>query len=134
MRRIGWLMLGLVVCLTAFAGTLADDETKLEGGFVWDRSEGGIDGKLEAVFTSTGTNQWDVSFHFQWEDKPHVWSGTAQGNLKSGDLSGEVVSDFDEPTAFKFEGTFEGGKFNGTHAQVQKSGELRKTGTLSLGT
>jgi hypothetical protein len=133
MLRIGRLVLGLVVCLIAVGGTLAGDETKLEGAFVWNHSEGDLDGKLEAVFTSTGTNRWKVSFHFDWEDQPHVWSGTAQGNLKSGNLSGEVVSDDAQQAEFEFKGTFENGTFNGTHAQVRKNGELRSTGTLTLG-
>jgi hypothetical protein len=133
MRRIGRLVLGLVVCLIAVEGTFAGDEMKLEGGFVWHHTEGNLEGKLEAVFTSTGANQWKVSFHFNWEEVPHVWSGTAQGNLRSGDLSGEVVSDDDQQAEFKFKGTFEGGRFNGTHAQVRKNGGLRATGTLSLG-
>jgi hypothetical protein len=133
MRRIGRLILGLVVCMTAVGGTLAGDEVKLEGGFVWHHSEGNVDGRLEAVFSSTGTNRWKVSFRFEWEDVPHVWLGTAQGNLKSGDLSGEVVSDDDQQAEFKFKGTFEGGKFTGTHAQVRRNSGPRATGTLSLG-
>jgi hypothetical protein len=133
MRRIGHIMVGLVVCLAALGGTLAAEKVKLEGGFVWHRSEGNLDGKLEAVFTPTGTDQWDVSFHFEWEDAPHDWSGTARGNLKSGDLSGEVVSDDAQQAKFKFQGTFKGGMFEGTHAQVRKNGGLAATGTLRLG-
>lgn len=133
MRLTGRLMLGLVACLIALGGTLAGDEIKLEGGFVWHRPEGNLDGKLEAVFTSTGSDRWDVSFHFEWEDGPHVWSGTAQGNLNSGDLSGKVLSDGDHQAEFEFNGSFEGSTFNGTHAQVRKTGEPRATGTMSLG-
>jgi hypothetical protein len=133
MRRTGHLMLGLVACLIALGGTLAGDKVKLEGGYVWNRTEGNLEGKLEAVFTSTGSDQWDVTFRFDWEDGPHVWSGTAQGNLKSGDLSGKVLSDGDQATEFEFDGSFEGSTFNGTHAQVRRNGEPRATGTLSLG-
>jgi hypothetical protein len=133
MRRIGYLMLGLVICLTALGGTIAEEEVKLEGGFIWHRPEGDLEGNLEAMFTSTGVNRWDVSFRFEWDDKPHEWTGTAQGDLKSGDLSGKVVSDDDQKAEFEFEGTFKGGEFNGTHAQVRKNGGMRETGTLRLG-
>jgi hypothetical protein len=133
MHRIGRLMLGLVVCLTVLGGASAGDDVKLEGGFVWHRSEGNVDGKLKAVFSSTGTNQWDVAFHFKWDDGPHVWRGTAEGNLKTGDLSGEVVSDDDHAAEFLFKGSFVNGEFKGTHGQVSKDGSLRDTGTLSLG-
>ena len=133
MRRIGHLMLCLAMCLTALGGTIAGNTVMLEGGFIWHRPEGNLDGKLKAVFTSTGANRWDVSFRFKWDDKPHVWTGTAEGDLKSGNLSGEVVSDDDQKTEFQFDGTFDGGEYNGTHAQVRKNGGLRETGTLSLG-
>lgn len=132
MHRIGHLMLGLVVCLTALGGTTAGGDIRLEGDYVWHRENGNLDGTLEAVFTPAGENRWDVAFHFKFENKPHVWLGTAQGDLRSGALSGEVVSDDDEEAQFRFEGTFENGKFKGTHGQVSRNGSLRDTGTLIL--
>ena len=57
--------------------------------------------ELSGVFTPAGKNEWNVAFHFVWEDEPHVYTGTAKGNLKSGDLEGEVESDSEETSPMK---------------------------------
>lgn len=133
MRRCGRLLLGLIMFVTALGGTFAGNDVTLAGGFVWERPNEKIDGKLEAVFTPTGDNRWDVAFHFEWENGPHTWLGTAEGSLQSGEFSGKVVSDDDRQARFQFKGTFEGGTFSGTHAQVLENGSLRDTGTMRLG-
>ena len=90
-------------------------------------------GDLKAVFTPTGEGEWDVAFHFDWEDGPHVYKGTAKGDITAGEFGGEVENDNPERQAtFRFRGSFEDGKFLGTHGSLQKDGTLRDTGTMSL--
>lgn len=99
----------------------------LTGTFHWT---GGEDkGDLEAVFTPTSEGKWDVAFHFEFDGRPHTYAGTAEGTL-AGDLKGRVRSDAGNRT-FTFKGTFAGGVFRGTHAEIAGGGQ-HPTGTLTL--
>jgi len=129
-HRNRWIALLGVVFLAAVPG-FAGDEITLEGGFVWERSDGNEEGELKAVLTPTGEGEWDVSFYFDWEDEPHVYSGTCMGSL-DGELSGDITGDGDRKPKFKFSGSFEDGKFSGTHERFGRDGELRATGTMTL--
>ena len=100
----------------------------LTGEFFW--SGGGASGDLEAVFTSTGEQAWNVSFHFQFRGRPHVYRGTAEGSLSQGELQGKVKNE-NKGRTFLFSGTVKDGKFRGTHAETE-GGREQKTGTLTL--
>ena len=126
-------LIALVGLTLAGVAAPASDAVTLEGEFVWQRSDGNHAGALRAEFTPTGENTWNVAFHFEWEDGPHTYTGTATGNLATGDLEGEVVNDNpDRKATFRFTGTFENGTYSGTHAHVQEDGSLLDTGTLTL--
>jgi hypothetical protein len=119
------LVLAVGICAAA-------EEITMKGGFVWEREDGNHDGDLTAVFTPAGDGQWKVAFHFDWEDGPHVYTGTCEGSL-TGELSGTVQSDGEDNTMnFKFDGEFQDGTFTGTHAFVTKEGEIKDGGTLTL--
>ncbi len=120
-----------VVLLLAGNLTVADDKeaTTLTGSFVWEH--GNTTGDLEAVFTPTGEETWDVSFHFTFRNKPHTYSGSARGSIGSGELSGKVLNENKKRT-FTFEGAFEDGVFNGTHAEIGGGENVMETGTLTL--
>ena len=109
---------------------VAENAEVLTGEFKWNRQD--EPGALRAVFTPTGENTWDVSFHFEFRDEPHVYSGTAEGTLGEGSLKGNVMSDGEKPSPFSFEGKFVDGKFEGTHASLREE-EPQDTGTLTLG-
>jgi hypothetical protein len=127
------VLLLLTAAVLAGGSTSAADTVTLEGEFVWQRSDGDHAGGLRAVFTATGEQTWNVAFHFDWEDGPHTYSGTASGDLTTGKLEGEVVNDNpDRKQRFRFTGTFEDGTYSGTHGHVQEDGSLRDTGTLTL--
>jgi len=130
-QRIRWIALLGVLFLAAMPG-LAGDDVTLEGAFVWDREDGSREGDLKAIFTPTGDGEWSVAFHFDWEDGPHVYSGTCSGSL-DGELSGDIVSDGEREMKFKFSGSFEDGTFSGTHNFVTDEGDLKRAGTLTLG-
>lgn len=129
---ITFSVLALFVLFLVAPATMADDTQTLEGEFIWERDDHDIAGPLKAVFESTGEDTWDVSFHFTFEDKPHVYTGTANGNLKDGELTGEVLSDGEEQQPYTFSGTFaEDGSFSGTH-QYNGGEEARDTGKITL--
>ena len=131
MRKMRWLaLLGMFALMTVPAA--AGDDVTLEGGFVWEREDGNHEGDLKAILTPTGDGTWDVAFHFDWEDGPHVYSGTCSGSL-DGELTGDIVSDGEREMNFTFEGSFEDGKFSGVHHFVTKEGETKRAGTLTLG-
>ena len=127
MKRILGLTAGSLFLLLALSPAAVAEETVLVGEYHWN--QGGASGDLKAVFESTGENTWDVSFHFDFRSKPHVYSGTATGSLTDGKLEGTVKNESKRRT-FTFEGTFEDGTFSGDHSEITRS-EVR-TGTLSL--
>ena len=130
----GWKFLTLVAALTLIAMPSIAEETKevtLEGGFVWERSDENIDGPLKAIFTATGEGSWDVAFHFDWEDGPHVYTGNCKGSM-DGELSGNVTGDGERKSQFTFAGAFEDGTFSGVHHFISREGEERRAGTLTL--
>ncbi len=122
----------LTMLLLLVASTLAEGQAArrtLNGTYLWE--QGGDRGNLEAVFTPAGDRHWNVDFHFTFNGADHTYSGTADGRLDEGVLSGRVSSD-GRQRVFTFRGTFENGRFRGTHAEVSRGGEER-TGTLTLG-
>ena len=129
---IAFFALALFALFLVVPAALAADTQTLEGEFIWERDDKDIAGPLKAVFEPTGENTWDVSFHFTFEDKPHIYTGTAKGNLKDGELSGEVLSDGEEQHPYTFSGTFaEDGSFAGVHHYIDGE-EARKTGKITL--
>ena len=133
MKRVAKIVLAASVLAIFITGAIAENsEVTLEGSFVWARDDGDHTGDLKAVFTPSGDDAWNVAFHFVWEDEPHIYAGTATGNLKSGSLEGEVENDSEErKTTFRFAGNFEDGVFKGTHGAL-KDGELNELGTMEL--
>lgn len=119
-----------VLLLGSWAGfaLAADESTTLTGEYIWENRD--TKGDLEAVFTPTGEGTWDVSFHFDFSDKPHTYTGTAEGSLTEGALSGEVRNE-DKKRVFRFAGAFEDGTFRGDHEETTE-GRERRTGTMTL--
>ena len=120
------VLLALLLVMPAVHG--APETQTLTGEFLW--SGGGASGDLEAVFTSTGEQTWDVSFHFEFRGRPHVYTGTAEGSLSQGELRGKVKNE-NKGRTFLFSGTVKDGKFQGTHAETE-GGREQSTGTLTL--
>jgi hypothetical protein len=129
-QRIRWIALLGVFFLAAMPGFAADD-VALEGSFIWEREEGDLDGTLKAILTPTGEGEWSVAFHFEWEDEPHIYTGTCSGSLE-GEFSGDIKSDGDHEMNFKFNGSFEDGTFTGDSNFLTKEGEIKHAGTLTL--
>jgi len=129
MKNLAFGVSAVVLCLVGALVTVQADESRtLTGSFVWER--GDTSGDLEAVFTPTGEDAWDVSFHFTFRSKPHTYSGSATGSLTEGELSGTVLNENKKRT-FTFEGSFEDGVFNGNHSEVGPERTM-STGTLTL--
>jgi hypothetical protein len=122
--------LGVIgMSLALLAGSARGEDTRtVKGEYVW--TKGGESGELEAVFTPAGEDAWDVAFHFTFKGDAHVYSGTAQGALSTGDLSGKVRNENKRRT-FTFAGQVEKGVFTGTHAEIKDDGQT-DMGTLTL--
>ncbi|MCP3957130.1 MAG: hypothetical protein GY719_04700 [bacterium] len=122
------LLLAVVILLPPPGGDAsAADKRVLKGEYVWNQ---GGDGDLEAVFTGTGEDRWDVAFHFEFRGRSHTYKGTAKGSLQDGALEGRVRNENKRRT-WTFEGEFENGRFRGKHAEIYGNREQR-TGTLTL--
>jgi hypothetical protein len=129
MRKGAVLVVAMAGLVGALAGRcFAEDARTLHGSYALADGDG--KGDLRAVFTATGERRWDVAFHFSMQGKPHVYAGTAEGSLSEGALKG-TVKDEGKDRTFTFRGTFEGGKFQGTHAEIT-GGREQPTGTLTL--
>ena len=129
MKKAALLLAALALLLTAPGGTvLAEEITTLNGEFKW--SQRNSSGDLKADFTPTSEGTWDVSFHFKFRGEPHVYSGTAEGSLSEGELSGTVKNENKRRT-FTFTGSIKDGTFRGTHSEVD-DGKAFQTGTLTL--
>lgn len=134
MKQFVRIALCVALLAVAFGPSFAEGDVTLEGEFVWTRDDGDRTGPLKAIFTpAEGKNEWTVAFHFDWEDGPHVYTGTAKGNLKKGGLSGDVMTDNEERRGnFRFKGKFnKKGMFEGTHVSV-RDGEENPMGSLTL--
>jgi hypothetical protein len=128
MKKTTWLVVALAPLISASVIALADGKKTLNGEFNWIGRD--VSGDLEAVFTPTGEGSWDVDFHFDFRGSPHVYSGTAEGSLSDGKLEGQVRNE-DKKRSFTFTGSFDDGKFSGTHAETT-AGREASTGTLTL--
>lgn len=123
----------LLLLLTVSAGADTQDATThsaktLAGEYFWTQNE--TRGPVEATFTPESDGVWAVKFEFEFDGKQHVYQGTARGSLDEGALEGEVRNREDRVT-FTFEGTFEDGTFQGTHASM-RGGSPTQTGTILL--
>ena len=132
MNKTATAILAIATLLLTVTPLFAGESQTLKGDFIWERSDEQITGELKAIFEPTGDSAWNVSFHFTFEEKQHVYSGTAEGSLTDGALKGKVMSDGEKPQPFEFEGTFAEGSFEGTHTGFRQ-GERNPTGTLTLG-
>ncbi len=129
MKKVSLLLAVAVLLLPTFGGQLgADEATTLTGEYVWNRQD--VPTEIEAVFTPAGDAKWDVSFHFDFRNEGHIYTGTAEGSLTEGSLKGEVRNENKKRT-FIFSGEFSDGVFNGTHAEL-RDGKKTDTGTIKL--
>ena len=126
-------MKGKLLLLTVVVGMIVapaggGDARTFAGSFEW--TGGNATGDLAAEFSPKAEGTWDVTFRFKFRDRDHVYAGTAEGSLTEGALSGKVQNE-EKSRTWTFEGTFDGGSFRGTHAEIE-DGEAQATGTLSL--
>ena len=129
MKRVAlFTVLSLTALCLVGATTGGEAEKTLIGEYQW--TQGNTSDELKAVFTADGKSAWEVKFYFDFRDKPHVYTGRAQGSLTDGPLKGEVKNESKRRT-FTFEGTVKNGVFHGKHAELQ-DGEPYATGTLDL--
>ena len=127
-RAVRHVAVGAIL-LTALNGAAgADAGRTLKGSFVWGDANKG--GDLEVVFEPDGEAAWGVAFHFEFRGQAHVYRGTARGSLAEGTLEGTVQNE-DKKRTFKFQGTFQDGVYQGTHAEIEDGSES-PTGTLTL--
>ena len=126
MKKTIGLLLALAFLL-AVPAAAEPHEVTLTGEYYWNQ---GHSGDLKAVFTpAEAEGTWDVTFYFDFRDKPRVYTGVVKGSLE-GALEGEVKNE-DKKRTFLFDGKFEGGQFEGEHEEITP-GRERQTGTLTL--
>ncbi len=101
MRRTAFLPVVVALALAAQGGGVPAAPTQtLTGTYVWN--QGGDPNDLEAAFTPTGRQKWDVTFRFKLRRRVHAFTGTAEGDLNEGALKGTVLN---EGRTFTFSGT-----------------------------
>ena len=129
MKRFALFAGSLLILLAFVAAVSAGDPAKtMTGEYQW--TQGNKTDDLKAVFTARGEGAWDVKFYFDFRNKAHVYTGSAEGSLTNGRLKGEVKNENKRRT-FSFEGTVKDGAFHGNHAELD-DGDSYSTGTLNL--
>jgi len=133
MRKIA---MSLAVLVVAYGASIcghclaADGDITLNGTFVWDK-KAAKDHPIKAVFTPNGDKKWTVVYSFEWGPKgAQSWKGTAEGDLKNGEIKGEGLHP-DGRRKFTFKGTAKDGKIDCTHNETT-SGKPEATGTMTL--
>lgn len=140
MSRASMILICTVMFLSfgdGYAAEEAEAEKKLEyaGTFVWNKKSRNIYKKkfpLKAILTPDGKGKWHIEFSFTWEKKPHVFTGSLNGDLKDGAITG-----FAERGKGKMRWTFSGAASKGAifceHRHVlRKNRGARTTGTFEL--
>jgi hypothetical protein len=131
MKRPVVLLAALILAGPAVAATATGPQT-FQGSFVWTNGDQSQTGKIEAVFTPTATERWDVAFSFLWEGEPRVFKGTAEGSLEFGKLKGRVRDDRKPEHGYIFMGKIKDGRMHGEHSHVDQEGKTVETGTFML--
>ena len=124
------LAFGLLVIIPLSMTAWSMAKVEMNGSYVWTASPGDP-GDLRAEFTSNGEDKWDVSFYFRFNGQNHIYTGTAEGSLKNGGLSGKVHNER-KSRNWTFTGQVSNGKFEGTHTEHYRNGSSKRTGTLAL--
>ncbi|MCJ8330957.1 MAG: hypothetical protein HRT89_24525 [Lentisphaeria bacterium] len=120
-----------MILLWAFTASLAfsAETSNWEGTFFWSKRKKQVE-NITAAFEKDGKD-WKATFTFKWGGKDHIYTGTAKGNMKSGNLTGKINSDDKRVRSFTFKGKIKDGKFEGTHKETTK-GRKKETGAMSL--
>lgn len=136
-KAVLFVTVASLLLLAAGSSVQAEDAKTLTGEYYWKQADENFPdqnlsrGALKATFEAQGEGTWAVSFRFEFRGEKHVYTGTAEGSLTDGALSGKVVTE-NQRSTFTFEGAFEDGKFTGTHASL-RDGTVKDLGTLTLG-
>ncbi len=133
--RKSFLAVTVFGCLL-FAGACAAADApaagtvKMTGTFVWDHQPA-QNHPLTAIFTPNGDKKWTAVFTFDWGPKgAQSWKGTAEGDLKTGEVKGEGFHP-DGRRKFTYSGKFKDGKLVCSHNETT-SGAPAATGTMTL--
>lgn len=124
------LVVGLMLSVSAAFAWVAAAKVTMTGQYQWNR-QADKPGDLRAEFTSIKDGQYQVNFYFEFREKKHVYSGTAEGSIENGALKGEVQNENKKRT-WRFKGISKDGKFTGTHVEMKRDGGEKATGTLTL--
>ncbi len=101
----------------------------IEGTYNWS-AQAGRTHTVTAVFNETAPGKYKVDFSFKWNNKDHIYSGTAEGNVLNGKLMGTVTADDQPNRKFGFEGTATKGSFEGKHHEKKGNNE-QSTGNIT---
>ena len=130
MRTTMILILSLLGACACGTGWSAEGDVSLNGTFIWPTNKT-KDFPIQSVFTPAGEKKWTVVFSFIWDKGQQTWKGTAEGDLKTGEVKGEGFHPNGKRN-FTFSGTFtKEGVLNCTHNEVI-GGKLKATGTMIL--
>jgi hypothetical protein len=121
------VVLCLLIAPSADRPTLAadaSDEITLAGGYTSTLPPRDPD-TLKAVLKSTGANKYDVTFTATFKGKPMIYTGTIEGDLKNGPITGQAKS-ADGKMSYTFNGASKDGAIACKHFKNGKdaSGEF----------
>jgi hypothetical protein len=131
MRCLTLVSVVVVVC-AALIALAAEDPITMKGHFNWNKQKD-QEHDLNAAFTPTGENAWDVVFDFKWKGKPMRYEGEARGSLESGSFEGAASTDGGK-RRWIYSGKADAGTINCKHTQVMRGGKEQSllTGNFTI--
>jgi hypothetical protein len=88
-------------------------------------------GPMTGVFTKTASKKYDAVFNFTWKKKNYTYSGTVEGNLKKGNISGIIFNET-KKRRFIFKAKTSNGKICGTQWETYGKRKKKPRGTFEI--
>ena len=88
-------------------------------------------GPMTGTFTKTADEKYDAVFTFVWKKKNHTYSGTVEGNLSKGKVSGIIFNET-KKRRFIFKAKVADGKIKGTQWETYGPKKKKPRGTFEI--
>jgi len=88
-------------------------------------------GPLTGIFTKIASKKYNAVFKFVWKKKNYIYTGTLEGNLTKGDISG-IIFNKTKKRRFIFKAKAANGKISGTQWETYGPKKKKPRGTFKI--
>ena len=135
MNKVAFALTGSLICGALVGGSgwaedkAAANAVTMSGTFVWNGKKGKKH-ELKAVFTPAGQNKWTVAFTAKWGKGYPKYTGTAEGDLRNGKVTGEAQN-AKKKRKWTFTGAGKDGTLTCSHAEI-KGKNQKQSGSFTI--